>query len=235
MRQAASPVRWVETIRMMARLGRHAHRRVRPGQGARGHDQAHRAERASRSLLADRASLEAGARKCYELKARSRWSPAPRAASATRSREELGKAGRQGRRHRDQRRRARRRCRGDRQGAGRARRGAVRRARRSDAEGARRHRDPGEQRRHHARQPRAAHEGRGVGRGDRDQPARGVPPVARGDARHDEGALGPHHQHHLGGRRLRQPGPGELRRGEGGRGRHDASRSRASSAAATSR
>src|SRR5690349_22079165 len=43
-----------------------------------------------------------------------------------------------------------------------------------------------------------------LGRGDGDEPARRVPPLARGDARHDEGALGTHHQYHLGGRRRRQ-------------------------------
>ena len=88
------------------------------------------------------------------------------------------------------------------------------------AEGVRRHRHPGQQRRHHARQPGAAHEGRGLGRGDGDQPEAGVPAVARGDARHDEGALGPDHQHHLGGRRLRQSRAGQLRRRQGRRRRH---------------
>ncbi len=45
---------------------------------------------------------------------------------------------------------------------------------------------PGQQRRHHARQPGAAHERRGLGRGDGNQPVRRVPPVACGAARHDE-------------------------------------------------
>ena len=38
----------------------------------------------------------------------------------------------------------------------------------------------------------------------------------------DEAALRPHHQHHLGGRRLRQSGPGQLRGRQGRRGGHDA-------------
>ena len=63
--------------------------------------------------------------------------------------------------------------------------------------------DPRQQRRHHARQPAAAHEGRGMGRDHGDRPQVGLPAVARGAARHDEGALRPHHQHHLGGRRRR--------------------------------
>ena len=48
--------------------------------------------------------------------------------------------------------------------------------------------DPGQQRRHHARQPAPAHEGRGVGRDHGHQPEARVPPREGGAARHDEGA-----------------------------------------------
>jgi [acyl-carrier-protein] S-malonyltransferase len=41
-RQAAGPVRWVETVQALKRAGR-GHRRMRPGQGAGRHGQAHRA------------------------------------------------------------------------------------------------------------------------------------------------------------------------------------------------
>ena len=144
---------------------------------------------------------------------RSRWSPAPSRGIGRAIALELGAPGRHGRRHRDQRRtapheiqRVPRRGRHHRQGvvldvsdAAAAvdacwptiekKYGAIS--------------DPGQQRRHHPRQSADAHEGRGVGRRDRHQPQGRVPPVARGAARHDEGALRPHHQHHLGGGRDR--------------------------------
>ena len=41
-RQAAGPVRWVESVQAMARARRHARDRMRSGQGACGFDQAHR-------------------------------------------------------------------------------------------------------------------------------------------------------------------------------------------------
>ena len=85
-RQAASPVRWVETIRKMADAGRDAHRRMRPGQGARRPDQAHRRRASSRSRPPIAPSLEQALQGVkHDSKERSRWSPAPRAASATRS------------------------------------------------------------------------------------------------------------------------------------------------------
>ena len=59
--------------------------------------------------------------------------------------------------------------------------------------------------------------------------------VEGGAARHDEGAPRPHHPDRLGGRQQRQPGPGELRGGEGRRWSASPSRSRRKSAAATSR
>ena len=49
------------------------------------------------------------------------------------------------------------------------------------------------------------------------EPQIGLSPVAGGAARHDEGALRPHHQHHLGDRRHRQRRADQLRRREGGR------------------
>ena len=60
--------------------------------------------------------------------------------------------------------------------------------------------DPGQQRRHHARQPAAAHEGRGMGRRSSTPTSKSVFRLSRGGAaRHDEGAPRAHHQHHLGG------------------------------------
>ena len=50
----------------------------------------------------------------------------------------------------------------------------------------------------------------------------GIPTGPRGDAHDDEATLRAHRQHHFGGRRERQRRAGELLRGEGGRGRHDA-------------
>ena len=67
--------------------------------------------------------------------------------------------------------------------------------------GARAARHPRQQRRRHARQSVHAHEGRRVGHGAGDQPDRGLPPVARRAEGHDEAALRPDHQHHLGRRR----------------------------------
>jgi NAD(P)-dependent dehydrogenase (short-subunit alcohol dehydrogenase family) len=43
----------------------------------------------------------------------------------------------------------------------------------------------------------------------------GLSRIEGGDARHDEGAQGPHHQHRLGDRRDRQCRAGQLRRGQG--------------------
>ena len=58
-------------------------------------------------------------------------------------------------------------------------------------------RDPGQQRRHHARQPAPAHEGRGVGRDHRHQPQALRTGCRRRSLRgDDEGAPRPHHQHH---------------------------------------
>ena len=83
------------------------------------------------------------------------------------------------------------------------------------------HRHPGQQCRRHARQSLHAHEGRGVGPGDRGRPDRRLPPLPRGVARDDEEALGADRLDHLGGRRHGQSGPGQLRGGEGRPRRHD--------------
>ena len=76
--------------------------------------------------------------------------------------------------------------------------------------------DPGQQCRHHPRQPADAHEGRGLGVDHRHQPDQRVPHQQGGDARHDEGAQGPHHQHRIGGGRDRQRRPGQLRAAKAG-------------------
>ena len=61
-RQAASPVRWVETMQAMARAGRHPRRRMRPGQGA-GRACASASTPSLQGLaLADRACARAGVR-----------------------------------------------------------------------------------------------------------------------------------------------------------------------------
>ncbi len=65
----------------------------------------------------------------------------------------------------------------------------------------------------------AAHEGRRVGRDHGHESQVRVSVVEGGAARDDEGALRPHHQHRLGGRRQRQCGADQLRRGKGGAGR----------------
>ena len=165
--------------------GRDARRRMRPGQGARGHDQAHRRRRCRAIALADRASLEQAlaalkGRHEHAGRAKSRWSPAPRAASAAPSRSSSGAQGATvvGTATTEA---------GAAQisdalsEAGIAGRGKVLERARHGAAATRwsrsvqkefgAGRDPGQQRRHHARQPRPAHEGRGVGRGDRDQSA----------------------------------------------------------------
>ena len=98
---------------------------------------------------------------------------------------------------------------------------APRRGARRDREGVRRDHDSGQQRRHHPRQSADAHEGRRVGCGHRYQSEGGVPPVTRRHARHDEGALRPHHQYHLGGRLFGQSRAGQLLRGQGRRRRHE--------------
>ena len=99
--------------------------------------------------------------------------------------------------------------------AERHRRRRGRSADRSIAQGIRRGLDPGQQRRHHARQLLMRMK-------DEDWQAildTNLSSVYRtsqgGHARHDEGAQGPHHQHRLGDRRDRQCRAGELRRGQG--------------------
>ena len=63
--QAASPVRWTETIQSLAAARRHARRRMRPGQGARRPDAAHRSGaerlRADRRRSTRRSARRAGA------------------------------------------------------------------------------------------------------------------------------------------------------------------------------
>ena len=151
-----------------------------------------------------------------------RWSPAPPAASAARSR---GRCTRQG---------AAVGLAGTRQAAlaalaARTRRAgacADRRPRRSRGRrppGARRRggagpgRHPGQQRRHHPRQPGAAAARRGLAGGHRGQPDRRLPPEPRRVARHGAAPPWPDHLHHLGGRRHRQCRPGQLRRRQGRR------------------
>ena len=119
------------------------------------------------------------------LKDRWHWLPARHAASAAPSRwnsAALGAtvagtattaAGADG----DHQRPGRRRHQGRGLCAERQRRGAGRRVTGCGAEAVRRHHDAGQQRRHHARQPADAHEGRGVGRHHVDQSQVGVPAV----------------------------------------------------------
>ena len=59
---------------------------------------------------------------------------------------------------------------------------------------------------------------RGLGQRARGQPDRRVPADPRAHPSDDAPPLRPHHQHHLGGRRHRQSGPGQLLRLQG---RHD--------------
>ena len=99
----------------------------------------------------------------------------------------------------------------------------------------RRHRDSRQQRRDHPRQPAAADEGRRVGCGHGDQSQGRVPAREGRAARHDEGAPRAHHPDRLGRRRERQPGPGELRGGQGGARRLHEVAGAGSRAAATSR
>jgi hypothetical protein len=106
--------------------------------------------------------------------------------------------------------------------AGRERRRRCRGAGGRDRQDPRRPAGAGQQRRHHAR-----HAGHALKDDDWDAVLdtnlkavfRHEP---RRDAHHDEAALRPHHQHHQRGGRFRQPGPGQLRGGQGRRGRHDA-------------
>ena len=81
--------------------------------------------------------------------------------------------------------------------------------------GVRQGRHPRQQRRDHPRRPDHADERRGVPRGPRDEPVRGV---LHDQGRHPADAQGegrPDHQHHLGQRPGRPDGPGELLVGEG--------------------
>ena len=240
-RQAASPVRWVETIQAFAARGVTHVVECGPGRVLTGHDQAHRPR--SQGLRARRAAptstpTRRGARRAERREDvdgghaistdRSRSSPARRAASAARSRSALAAAGATvvGTATTDE---------------GAATIARVSRARRAtpgtgirldvtdgaavdaalaaiEARFGADH-DPRQQRRHHARQPAAADEGRRVGRDHGDQPQARVPAREGGAARDDEGAPRPHHPDRLGGRRERQPGPGQLRGGQGGAGR----------------
>ena len=67
--------------------------------------------------------------------------------------------------------------------------------------------------------------GRGVGRGHRRQSDRDLPAGARGDQGHDAPPLRADHRHHVGGRRHRQSGAGQLHRGQSRHDRHDEDRS----------
>ena len=251
-RQAASPVRWVETVRAMAARGRHARRRVRPGQGA-GRAWPSASPTAWPALRwrdidgdrrgAGRSSERIGHERML-ARDRSRWSPARRAASAAPSRWRSARRARpsSARRRRDDGAATIAAClaeagiAGTGHGARRHRCGGGRRgARRDRAKKFGADHDPRQQRRHHPRQPAAADEGRGVGRGHRHQPASPSFRLSQGRAaRHDEGAPRPHHQDRLGGRQQRQPGSGQLRGRQGRRCWASPSRWRRKSAAATS-
>ena len=113
--------------------------------------------------------------------------------------------------------------------ARRARRGRGRRSRRAGGaraagrggRGRGRARHPGQQRRADARRPRAPAQGRGLADRARRRPDRRLPPDPQRAARHGAAALRPDRQHHLDRRGDRQPGPGQLRRGQGRPDRHE--------------
>ncbi|CAA9530647.1 MAG: 3-oxoacyl-[acyl-carrier protein] reductase, partial [uncultured Sphingomonadaceae bacterium] len=78
----------------------------------------------------------------------------------------------------------------------------------------------GQQRRRHARQPRHADEGRRVVGRHPHQPGGGVPSVPRGAQADDAREVRAHRVDHLRGGRDGQSGTGQLRRVQGGAGRH---------------
>ena len=171
MRQAASPVRWVETIRRMVDAGVTHIVECGPGKVLAGMTKRIAPGRASRFAAADRASLEE-ALEMLEGKV-ALVTGASRGighAIADELREHgakvVGTATTRGQALEEAFQADRARLLDVRDAA------PVRRARESIQKELGDDPDPGEQRRHHARQPGAAHEGRGVGRGDRDQPAR---------------------------------------------------------------
>ena len=51
--QLYHPVRWIEIVQLLGAQGRHAHRRVRAGQGAHGPVQAHRRPTSNTSRITD--------------------------------------------------------------------------------------------------------------------------------------------------------------------------------------
>ena len=83
------------------------------------------------------------------------------------------------------------------------------------------HRHPGQQRRPDARRSGHAHEARRLGRRAADQSLRLVLLHSAGAARDGARAVGKNREHHVGGRRVRQRGPGELRGVESGADRAD--------------
>ena len=91
--QAFGPVRWVECVQAIKARGVATHRRMRPGQGAGRHVPSASTPSWRRASLYDPATLAEAQRAAgmthhehSHSKARSRWSPALRAASARRSR-----------------------------------------------------------------------------------------------------------------------------------------------------
>ena len=99
--------------------------------------------------------------------------------------------------------------------------GGGRCARRAGRVGARRHRRPRQQRGRHARHADRADERRGLGDGHRDEPARAVQHVPGGRAQDAEAPGGVDREHVERRRPARQPGPDELRGVEGGDHRAD--------------
>ena len=164
--------------------------------------------------------------KCSGWTARRRWSPAPRAASARRSR---ARCTRRARRWCCPAPGARRWTRWRRNSASAPMSAppicATRRRRTrwsppaEAAAGPLAH--PGQQCRPHPRRAGAAHAGRGLAGGAGRRPHRAVPPGPRGAARHAAPPRRADHQHRQHRRRHRQCRPGQLCRGQGRPGRHD--------------